>query len=153
MTNTTTDVFQLIDMSPGVDACWPWKSDAKGGGRDNRPYIRIDGKRVLAYRLVWELVNGESLAKGSIIRHTCDNGGYPIRCCNPFHLEVGTHKDNMQDMRERQRHGQSHHVVRNIRQLATLGRTHADIAELYGMSRQNVGDIINRRTYKEVEDE
>ena len=37
--------------------------------------------------------------KGQVVRHKCDNP----RCINPSHLELGTYKDNMDDMRKRGR--------------------------------------------------
>ena len=37
--------------------------------------------------------------KGRIVRHTCDNR----KCVNPEHLVIGTHQDNMDDMKKRNR--------------------------------------------------
>lgn len=101
---------------------------------------------VLAYRVVYELVHGVALGT-AVVRHRCDN---PI-CCNPEHLELGTHEDNMRDMRERERHGLPHHTVRAIRKLAEKGRTHREIAELYGLGRSTVTEIVQGLKYREVE--
>lgn len=37
--------------------------------------------------------------KGQVLRHTCDNR----KCVNPEHLVIGTHQDNMDDMKKRNR--------------------------------------------------
>lgn len=134
----------------GKDECWPWKGQPQGS--DGRAYFQIQGKKFLAYRLVYELYTGDTLTEKEVIRHTCDNGAAPIMCCNPYHLVKGSHQDNMDDMKTRQRHGLPHHAIRAIRRAAKNGRTHAEIAELFGISRSNVTSILNRKTYKHVED-
>jgi len=35
----------------------------------------------------------EPIEKGKVVRHLCNNR----RCCNPDHLDIGTHQDNMDD--------------------------------------------------------
>ena len=40
-----------------------------------------------------------SVIRGKVVRHTCDNR----RCVNPEHLVIGTHQDNMDDMKKRNR--------------------------------------------------
>lgn len=47
----------------------------------------------IAHNLQWDDI------KGQLVRHTCDNPA----CVNPEHLELGTHQDNMGDMRSRKR--------------------------------------------------
>lgn len=136
-------------MTGGPDACWPWKGSLAGG--KGRPYFTVDGKKVLAYRLVYELVSGEKLEDDDVIRHTCDNGASGIGCCNPAHLVKGTHQENMDDMKERQRHGLPHNTVRAIRRLLEEGQTHETIARLYGISREAVTHINNKRAYRDVE--
>ena len=139
MANKREDVFKHIDMSGGPDACWQWKQKpgaGKGRGKP-RPYFSVAGRKYLAYRLVYELVHGVELTQAQMIRHTCDN---PL-CCNPKHMLIGDHDDNMQDMVERDRHGLPSHVVRAIRKLLAEGRTHQSIADLYGISKTVVTRI------------
>lgn len=150
--NKPHDVFKLIDMCGGDrNKCWPFKGELNDKGL---PYYQVAGKKHVVYRLVYILVR-DDIPDGAVLRHQCDNGADPERkrgwvCCNPWHLEPGTHEENMQDMRERDRHGVPAHVVRAIRKLGEQGRTHEQIAELYGISRQAVGDIINGVTHGHV---
>ncbi len=143
-------VFEYINMLTGPmheqlgSRCWPFTNKLNSAGR---PYVRDGGKMKLAYRIVWELVHGEQLPSSVVIRHKCDN---PI-CCNPAHLEKGTQNENMKDMRDRERHGLPHHTVRAIRKLAEQGRTHKEIAELYGVGRSTVTEIVQKLKYREVE--
>ena len=121
--------------------CWEWKGSLNKS--DGRPYFTCDGSRKLAYRIVYELVTGEELPNGIVVRHNCDNP----RCCNPTHLTVGTHQDNMNDMKDRERHGVPKTVLRSIRKLLEDGRSHQDIADLYGLSREAITAINNERSH------
>lgn len=149
--NKPTDVFQHIDMSGGEDACWPWKRGTGGGtGRGKaRPYFQVDGKKWIVYRLVWKLVKGEDLPEDVLLCHKCDNS----ICCNPKHLEKGTHQDNMDDMVKRDRHGLPSHTVRRIRiQLIKGEMTHAEIGEMYAVSRSLVTRIANDQAHTHAND-
>lgn len=141
--NKEVDVFQNIDMSGGPDACWPY---TKGLSKSGRPYFDVHGKKVLAYRLTYKLVHGAAIPDDVMARHTCDNQV----CCNPNHIVPGTHQQNMDDMKERERHGLPHNAVRAIKRLLADGRKHADIADLYGISREQVTAINNGRAYAHV---
>lgn len=147
MANKPTDVFKFIDMSGGATECWPFTGVVNNKGR---PYFSCGGKKHLAYRFVYELVHGQGSLEGEIARHKCDNE----ICCNPAHIEKGSHQDNMNDMKERERHGLPHHTVRAIRKLAqTKGVRHEDIAERFGIGRSTVTEIVNRVSYDHVKDE
>ena len=145
--NTVLDVFKHIDMQGGdKEKCWPWKLQLSPKGR---PYHTVRGKKHLAYRLTYELVHGTTIDSDVVVRHKCDNSA----CCNPHHLELGSHQENMDDMKERERHGLPHITVRAIRKAASNGTTHEAIAALFGLGRSTVTEIVNGTNYAHVKDE
>lgn len=148
-TNDPKDIFKFIVMR-GNDECWEWLGTWGGRSRDRRPYFMADGRRTMAYRWVWELVNGQRISSDQLVLHSCDNGGYPVGCCNPHHMRIGNNVDNANDMTERQRHGLPHHVIRAIRTLLQQGRTQQEVADLYGVSRETISAIATQRVYKHV---
>lgn len=148
--NKDIDVFRYIDMHGGdTSVCWEWLGDTKTHGKsgDERPYFTYKSKKWIAYRLVFNLFHpDEPLQEKEVIRHTCDIS----LCCNPTHLERGTHKENMKDMRDRARHGLSHHMVRAIRRMLANGLPQAEIALHSGVSRETISAIATGRIYKDV---
>lgn len=81
-------------MRVSETGCWEWLAKAQNG----RACIKIGRKVRAASRVAYEEYNG-SIPDGLLVRHTCDNG----MCVNPSHLILGTHADNMEDMRVRGR--------------------------------------------------
>lgn len=73
----------------GPDDCWPWLGARKQTGHGD---FGIGSKTVRAHRFAYEFQNGP-IPEGLVVRHKC--GFAP--CCNPFHLELGTHTENMRD--------------------------------------------------------
>ena len=88
-----------VDKGPHPKGCWLYTGFKKwdGYGWTSR---RIDGRvrYLTAHRYAWMLVNGMP-PKGAHILHNCDVAA----CCNPDHLRLGTHKENLQDLRDRGR--------------------------------------------------
>ena len=137
--NEPVDVFKNINLCAGdKEQCWEWKGIPNA--KDGRPYITIEGTRRPAYVIVLELHTGEH-AGGRYALHSCDNR----ICCNPHHLSWGDHQNNMDDMKERDRHGLPRTVIRAIRKLLEGTNTHQEIADLYGISRETVTAINNGR--------
>jgi hypothetical protein len=87
-------------ISDFPDDCWLWH------GSVDMSYGRIflfrdeNGKstRIKSHRFSYLLYVGP-IPKGLHCLHTCDEP----RCCNPLHLFLGTHKDNMYDMIDKRR--------------------------------------------------
>ena len=145
MKNKPTDVFLSINMRNGDKSlCWPWTGSLNQS--DGRPYFTVNDRRRTAYSIVLELASGEAPNR-RVARHKCDN---PI-CCNPSHLQWGSQQDNIDDMKERQRHGLPKIVVRAIKKLLSKGVTHEEIADRYGVSRETITWINNDRTHQAKE--
>lgn len=72
---------------------WEGRIDRWGYGRG---YWR--GRDFLVHRRAWIEANGE-IPAGMFVLHRCDNA----KCYELTHLYLGTHEDNMRDMRDRQR--------------------------------------------------
>ena len=51
------------------------------------------------HRVAWEMHHAQPIPEGMSVLHTCDNP----RCCNPEHLYIGDHTDNMRDRTDRGR--------------------------------------------------
>ncbi len=121
--NKASDVFNQIDTKGNdPDVCWPWTGYA--GGRDGRGYFSLDGRRRLAYHVVFELFN-EPLREFEVVRHKCDN---PL-CCNPTHLERGSKSDNENDKYERDRAGYTNDMILEMRRLDKFNMSYRKIAE------------------------
>lgn len=125
-----------------TSVCWEWTG---AYGSNGRPQFAHAHTTKTAYRVVYELYHGPIPPK-TLIRHTCDNE----RCCNPTHLILGTHAQNMADMKFRARHGLPHHTVMAIRKLLHEGRTHKDIAGLYGVHPATISRIELGKAYAHV---
>jgi DNA-binding transcriptional regulator YiaG len=88
------------------DECWNWTGPISYSRNGGMGYGRIDAfgtRGVYVHRVAYWLANPGVIdlprGNGLLVRHKCDN---PI-CCNPSHLELGTHADNMHDMVSRGR--------------------------------------------------
>lgn len=90
-----------------TDTCWLYMGFRKWDGYG---WLCRSGKNTTAHRYAWTLTHGEPPA-GVVIMHSCD---VPA-CCNPAHLRLGTHEENMADMRakgrSRSRHSPKHTIL------------------------------------------
>lgn len=145
-----------VDRSGGPESCWPWMAhrDKDGYGR-----FSVGARRqVRAHRAAWEIANGRPVPEGLLVRHLCEGGGNPW-CCNPKHLQVGTVRDNREDMvrADRDIRGErsanaklTDAVVIEIRQRVTSGESRSAIARELGVTNGLVSHIALRRAWKHV---
>ena len=99
-------------------------------------------KSIGAHRYAWSLANGP-IPDGMFVCHKCDNPP----CCNPDHLFIGTHDDNMRDMAKKGR-GRSGVIgatsfltVDQVASIRADSRSLKEIAADYGIDFRKVSDI------------
>jgi hypothetical protein len=86
------DVFREKTIPVPESGCWLWENDISSG----YGYIRYQGKGQGAHRVAYQLFVGEIPDKLNVLHH-CD-----VRCCvNPYHLYIGTDKQNVKDILNR----------------------------------------------------
>ncbi len=90
----------LLKTERTAGGCWTWKTGLNANGygqfavKDERFPVG-DKRRYKTRRVhIWSYENFVGpVPRGLIVRHLCHNRA----CVRPEHLEVGTHKENMQD--------------------------------------------------------
>lgn len=131
--------------------------------RDNCGYTRIfiNNKPQRLFRYLYEQKYGK-IPKGFLVRHKCDNP----HCCNIEHLELGSYRDNYQDLINRQ-YDKYHNARINsgIKLRGTLNREHKltenqvkeiylsnlsniELAKIYNISDANVSYIKHKKAWK-----
>ncbi len=140
----------------GPNQCWPWTR-----GRNDKGYGQLRAgapvrRMILAHRVSYELHKG-NVRDGLCVLHECDN---PI-CCNPKHLFLGTHQENMDDRGAKgrsprgEKQGSAKLTDIEIEEIRRDYRwrspTHGStaLALKYGVSFGHIIRIVKRQTRKE----
>ncbi len=133
------------------DYCWNWKAkkDIKGYGKTS---LGNTIKTTLAHRIAYMMRHGV-VTSDQCVCHHCDNPA----CCNPYHLFIGTHADNMNDKKQKGRAPKCEAIntskltasqVLQIRETHKSGlarKTHT--AKAFGVSRRAVSNILNGKSW------
>ncbi|WP_413252757.1 HNH endonuclease [Streptomyces griseoaurantiacus] len=102
-----------VDGSGGPDACWPWVGFIPPQGYGQFTADDPVGKRrnYKSHRWLMGHLRGKELEPDEVVLHSCD----VRKCCNPRHLRIATHAENMADM-----------VAKGRGQNQNKGKTHCD---------------------------
>jgi hypothetical protein len=151
--------WEKVKKAPG---CWTWTAAKYANGYGLFAFSQ-PWRRGYAHRASWELAFG-AIPDGLWVLHHCDNPA----CVRPDHLFLGTHADNMRDMKSKGRWnlngartslaGENHPMrrltetaVRDIRRrFAAGGITKRALAREYGVHEAHIGSIVRGRTWKAV---
>lgn len=144
--------------------CWEWQAAKVPSGYGT--YTPPEGKPIGAHRIAYALVHGP-IPPGKCILHRCDNPP----CCNPSHLRVGTIAENNAERSHKGRNGdysrtgfstgaaqgeRNRHAklkeadVIEIRKAVAHGANQRELARRYGLSPQNLWNLVHYRTWKHV---
>ncbi|PVU81347.1 HNH endonuclease (plasmid) [Cellulomonas sp. WB94] len=155
MTNRPKDIGLAdklaANVRPDANGCLVWQA-----GRISTGYGKLNwnGHQMTAHRAAWESVNGP-IPEGMFVRHKCDNRP----CCNPDHLELGLHADNMRDMTDRGRQATGARLpqtrltddeVREIRRAVAGGELQRVVAARFGVTQGYVSTLVAHAYRKDV---
>ena len=152
------DFWSKVDRSGGPSACWPWT-----GYRVPKGYGQVHAGRakMLAHIIAAHLAGlfGRRTFSDDerieVMHIECDNPP----CCNPGHLCVGTHAENMRDMATKGRGANGARnfnakldaeKVRTMRELAASGVRVRPIARRFGVTDRTAKLAIVRITWRHV---
>jgi hypothetical protein len=154
--------------------CWLWQRSTLGKGYGQ--FGVGHHRSMLAHRAAWQFATDETLTTEDLIGHTCDTpacvrnddeGVYEVRGIllpRRGHLFKGTDVDNVRDMLDKKRGGQtgvrgeqSPHAKLTVEKViairarhATGGITQAALAVEFGVSIQLISAIVQRTAWKHV---
>jgi len=149
MVTTMPDRFWDKVSIHGEQECWPWRASIDSRGYGN---FRVGDHNERAHRVAYTLTFGAIPEggghHGTVVMHTCDNR----LCCNPAHLVLGSHADNMADMKEKGRrkavnsgsaNGRAKLTAEQVAAIRADTRGKRTIAPDYGISPAQVQRIRN----------
>lgn len=136
-----------------TSTCWIWVGGKNDGGYG---IVRVNGRDERAHRYMYEWANGP-IPPDLYVCHRCDNRA----CVNPDHLFLGTHEDNMKDMRAKGREARERKlpqtklldsdVLEIKRRYAAGGISQTELAYEYGVSVTLICAVVRGRHRPNVE--
>ena len=136
---TKLESFLLLNSTTG---CLEFQGALNSSGYGN---MRVGDKVVGAHRVAYTVYKGE-IPHDMHVLHKCNNP----KCCNPDHLFLGTHEDNMQHKASSNRvnsigsmNGNAALNEVKVRQIRELCKTTPDlvVASIYKVHVKTIGKI------------
>jgi len=133
--NGSWELLALIDCEGGPASCWPFLGQITQHGYG---HIRC-GKRKTIRAHRWAYKHFYNKDPGELyVLHLCDNR----TCCNPNHLKLGTHVENMTDMKNKGR--KKLLCYETIKRLRLKGLTHKQIGEHLNCATHTIQQILKK---------
>ena len=131
--------------------CWIWQGSFSGSnGGKGRPTLWVNKRNVSASRLSYAVFRG-IVPAGKLVCHICDRGNF---CINPWHLYLGTYKDNLNDAEVsrqlKEKVNLTEEDVRTIKLLLAKGASGGEIAAQIGVSRQMISKIRKKLSWAHI---
>lgn len=139
------DRFEEKYIPVTESGCWIWigaASERYGSFHFPNYPLTTSKNMVSAHRSALFLYKGIVPESGQEILHKCDNGF----CCNPEHLSLGTHQENMADMVHKGRSPKNKRKLTDeeileARSLRASGVEVKEIAEIFGISPSHMSRV------------
>jgi hypothetical protein len=141
------DRFEAFIIVEPMSGCWLWTGCVSKTGYGS---FAISNYPIRAHRASWRIYVGK-IPKEKCVLHRCDT---PC-CVNPYHLFLGTLKDNSQDAARKGRLSRPRGASSNLsklteEQVITIRKKNGpykDIAKEYGVSASNICMIKNYKSW------
>jgi len=149
--------WSKVNVTEADTDCWEFQDakDREGYGRFQR---RARGNESVwrAHRFAFESFYGRNPGELCVM-HSCDNPP----CCNPRHLSLGTHADNVADKEAKGRgnppRGERNASakltaadVREMRRMRETGWSAKAVATRFGVSQPTASRICNRLKWRHI---
>lgn len=130
-------------LKTSEESCWLFSGSktTNGYGNIRNEDHKLEQASRVAYRLTYGVI-----PDGMHVLHRCDCPP----CCNPSHLFLGNHADNMADKvrKGRQPHKLTPEQVRSIFLRFKAGEMQANLAREHGVLQSAIYGITKRRTWR-----
>lgn len=136
--------IEYIKTKNGCYECISHKADKNG-------YIDmcINNNRVKLHRYIYSKFFN-NIKDNEVVRHRCDNAS----CINPEHLEIGSHRDNVEDRCKRGRsavgtsHGRNKLTEQQVKEIRSNEKDSiSKLSRMYGVDRKNIRLIKQFKTW------
>lgn len=142
---TADSLYARVSPEP-MSGCWLWEGYARYITPNYlQPEGYFQGKKQRVAKIAWLLHNG-AVPSGLHVLHQCNNSV----CVNPAHLYLGTHAQNMADLKTSDRARNSYTKVtkqqlKAARDQRALGASLSTCAQQLGITRKAMSRLFNGR--------